>query len=158
MSTAARGAIQELTSRSDSLPSITWAGLTGDLLEQCALFSARTNDIAAFTRFYSQLEPFYTLSSSSQPSALRPRIVSLLLLAQLAQNNIGGFHTILERLASADDDVLNAEEVAYTVQLEKALMQGSFAMIWRKREQMPSKDYICLLDTLMSTVRCVETL
>lgn len=130
-------------------------GTTGQVLESCALLAVRTNDIPAFSRFYSQLEPFYALSRSH--STLRPRIVSLLLLSHLSQNRIGGFHTVLEKLASANDEVLTSSEVAYTTELETALMEGSFAKIWRKREEMPSKDYIALLDTLMNTVRSVPS-
>lgn len=133
--------------------------LTGDLLEQCALLTVRTNDIPAFARFYSQLDAFYTFDPSIRSSsALRPRLVSLLLLSHLAQNRIGGFHTVLETLASAEDEVLQSTEVAYTVELEKALMEGSFARIWRKKSEMPSADYAALLDTLMFTVRCVVLL
>lgn len=121
------------------------------------MLAIRINDVASFSRLFAQLDAFYSLPAlQSSPSQLRPRLVSLLLLSHLSQNRIGQFHTVLERFDSSNDDVLKNGEVGYTVELEKALMEGSFAKIWRKRGEMPSQDYAGLLDTLMSTVRCVE--
>ena len=101
------------------------------------------------------------------------------MLRCLANNDIAGFHTLLEELASTHgafpracspkphqqpanllwtffaglDDLHANAYIKYPLDLERWLMEGSYSKVWSSREASPSPEYIIFLDQLVSTVR-----
>ena len=135
------------------------------ILELGALISIRLQDataLAAFTRYYQQLQPFYALTSQEKslaPRNQRSKITGLYLLLLLSQGDYAGFHTLLEGLEVAaiqthdegrgmglDED----EFIQYPIRLEQWLMEGSYDRVWNetKSHRVPSEEF-----ALFSNVR-----
>ena len=129
------------------------------ILELGALISIRLQDTDAFTRYFQQLQPFYSTpaSSSFRGQSQRSKITGLYLLLLLSQGDYAGFHTLLEGLEVAagptqedgsgkglDDD----EFIQYSVRLEQWLMEGSYDRVWEetKSERVPSEDFAIFSD------------
>ena len=139
--------VSALTPSDDTPPSLL--PLARELYEQGALFSIRARDPASFTRYVSQLRPFYELS----PSKLKPnfaeqnKVTGLSLLLLLTQGRYGEFHTELESLTNRDGGVGgDAEEdkyLGYPVRLERWLMEGSYDRVWKamKSSEVPCEEY-----------------
>jgi len=110
-----------------------------DILELGALVSIYLNEEAAFSRFYSQLQPFYDDATIPQ-SPNKSKLIGLYLLLLLSKNDIAEFHTALETLVErTEDDVF----IQYPVMLERWLMEGSYDKVWNatKSTQVPSEEY-----------------
>ncbi len=136
--------------------------LARELLELAALGSIRLEDYDGFTRYYSQLQPFYDIPSSQLPTerSHRSKIIGLYLLLLLSQGDYAGFHTLLESLEltgtpTASKDARNglraAEEdafIQYPIKLEQWLMEGSYDRVWSatKSEKVPSEEYSIFSD------------
>lgn len=128
-----------------------------EVLETGALISIRLQDPAAFTRYFQQLQPFYTLPSSSGKHSQRSKVTGLYLLLLLSQGDYAGFHTLLEGLDVAanqpqeqdtgkgfEDD----EFVQYPIRLEQWLMEGSYDRVWDETnsERVPSEEFAIFSD------------
>ena len=129
---------------SPSLSSSTFT-TARSILELGAITSIRSQDPESFTRYYSQLQPFYDFPTSS-PSTQRSKITGLYLLLLLSQGDYAGFHTILEGLvevAGADGKVEEDPFIRYPIDLERSLMEGSYDKVWRstKGEGVPSEEF-----------------
>lgn len=119
------------------------------LLEYGALVSIRLKDTEAFTRYFQQLQPFYTLPDHRWSQQGRPRnqskVTGLYLLLLLSQGDYAGFHTVLEGLeVSTGKEQLERDEfIQYPVRLEQALMEGSYDRVWgeTKGERVPSEEF-----------------
>lgn len=122
------------------------------VLETGALISIRLQDPAAFTRYFQQLQPFYTLPSSSGKHSQRSKVTGLYLLLLLSQGDYAGFHTLLEGLDVAANQAqeegkgkgLEEDEfVQYPIRLEQWLMEGSYDRVWdeTKSERVPSEEF-----------------
>lgn len=119
------------------------------LLELGALLSIRLKDTEAFTRYYQQLQPFYSLPAERWQRAGRPgnqsKVTGLYLLLLLSVGDYGGFHTVLEGLemSSGKDEIERDEFIQYPVRLEQALMEGSYDKVWgeTKGERVPSDEF-----------------
>ena len=110
------------------------------ILELGALTSIHLHDEAAFSRYYSQLQPFYDDPSIAPPSQNKSKLIGLHLLLLLSKNDIAEFHTALETLVGrAEEDVF----IKYPVMLERWLMEGSYDKVWNatKSTQVPSEEY-----------------
>ena len=132
-------------------------------LELGALISIRLQDPTAFTRYFQQLQPFYSIPASEQSlqqqqRSERSKITGLYLLLLLSQGDYAGFHTVLEGLEVAaaqqqqqqqqkggsgkggleEDDI-----VQYPLRLEQWLMEGSYDRVWEetKSERVPSEEF-----------------
>jgi len=127
------------------------------VLETGALISIRLQDPAAFTRYFQQLQPFYTLSSSSGKHSQRSKVTGLYLLLLLSQGDYAGFHTLLEGLDVAANQAheqgtgkgLEEDEfVQYPIRLEQWLMEGSYDRVWdeTKSERVPSEEFAIFSD------------
>ena len=116
-------------------------------------------------------------ASSLSQSDLQAPLTGLALLRCLANNDIAGFHTLLEELASSHgacsvllpcprrqpanlasrhtglDDLHTNSYIKYPLDLERWLMEGSYSKVWSSREASPSPEYTIFLDQLVSTVR-----
>ncbi|KAI9722874.1 MAG: regulatory particle non-ATPase [Chrysothrix sp. TS-e1954] len=127
------------------------------ILELGALISIRLQDPAAFTRYYLQLQPFYSLPASQQSSrnSQRSKVTGLYLLLLLSQGDYGGFHTVLESLEMVHVGLDEDPFVQYPIRLEQWLMEGSYDRVWEetKSERVPSEEFAIFSDILIGTIR-----
>lgn len=72
------------------------------------------------------------------------------LVGLLAENRIAEFHTCLELIAPADRD---NTYIAFAVEVEQRLMEGSYNKVLMARKQVPDVTYSFFMDTLGETVR-----
>ncbi|KAI1454615.1 SAC3/GANP/Nin1/mts3/eIF-3 p25 family-domain-containing protein [Annulohypoxylon moriforme] len=140
--------------------------LARDIYEQGALFSIRAKNSDAFTRYVSQLQPFYELSNSVIPStpandAERNKVTGLYLLLLLTQGNYALFHSELETLGTRAKEGGGAGEIegdrflGYPIKLERWLMEGSYDRVWKamKSREVPSQEYSVFSEILTSQIR-----
>ena len=118
------------------------------VLEAGALISIRLKDTDAFTRYFQQLQPFYSLPAerwSGKPSNNQSKVTGLYLLLLLSVGDYAGFHTVLEGLEanSGKEQIERDEFIQYPVRLEQALMEGSYDKVWgeTKGERVPSDEF-----------------
>lgn len=129
--------------------------LARETLELGALISIRLRDPTSFTRYFQQLQPFYSLPEEQLPrqGSNASKITGLYLLLLLSQGDYAGFHTLMETLEVAaaearghgkpgkglEDDVF----IQYPIRLEQALMEGSYDRVWgeTKGERVPSEEF-----------------
>ena len=116
------------------------------VLEAGALLSIRQRDPDAFTRYFQQLQPFYSLPSSSAATSNRSKVTGLYLLLLLSQGDYAGFHTEIERLGTLRADATPLESdpfIAYPLRLEQALMEGSYDRVWgeTKGNRVPGEEF-----------------
>ncbi|KAK4614008.1 26S proteasome regulatory subunit rpn12 [Fulvia fulva] len=129
------------------------------VLEHGALASIKLKDTEAFTRYYQQLQPFYSLPSSQQSSrhSNQSKVTGLYLLLLLSVGDYAGFHTVLEGLemSSGKQKVERDQFIQYPVRLEQALMEGSYDKVWveTKGERVPSEEFGVFSEVLIDTIR-----
>jgi len=126
--------------------------LARETLELGALVSIRQNNEQSpesFTRYFQQLQPFYSLSAAQLPKegSQQSKVTGLYLLLLLSASDYSGFHIMLETLEMAarqagvglEDDAF----IQYPVRLEQALMEGSYDRVWQetKGNKMPGEEY-----------------
>jgi hypothetical protein len=88
--------------------------LARDTLELGAIISIRLKDTVSFTRYFQQLQPFYSLPET------------------------------LEVAAAQDGKKLEDDQfIQYPIRLEQALMEGSYDRVWgeTKKERVPSEEF-----------------
>lgn len=119
-----------------------------DIYEAGALFSIRAKDADAFTRYVSQLQPFYELPASTLPpnSAERNKVTGLYLLLLLTQGRYAEFHSELETLSCREGtgvEIENDRFLGYPIKLERWLMEGSYDRVWKamKSREVPCEEY-----------------
>jgi len=123
--------------------------LARDVLETGALISIRQKDPEAFTRYFQQLQPFYSLPSErwgQSTGGNQSKVTGLYLLLLLSQGDYAGFHTVIEGLevAYGGKRRLDADAfIQYPMRLEQALMEGSYDRVWgeTKKERVPSEEF-----------------
>lgn len=123
--------------------------LACDVYEHGALASIRARDPDAFTRYVSQLQPFYELPAGAGGPAddtTRNKVTGLYLLLLLTQGRYDVFHSELERLSTRDPDGPGIEAdrfLGYPIRLERWLMEGSYDRVWKamKKGEVPSEEY-----------------
>jgi 26S proteasome regulatory subunit N12 len=125
-------------------------GLARDLYESGALASIRARNPEVFTRYVSQLQPFYELPSSTlKPNAeARNKVTGLYLLLLLTQGRYSEFHSELEGLStrhgqSSNDGIEGDRFLGYPIKLERWLMEGSYDQVWKalKKGEVPSEEF-----------------
>ncbi|KAJ7937197.1 SAC3/GANP/Nin1/mts3/eIF-3 p25 family-domain-containing protein [Mycena leptocephala] len=121
-----------------------------EILEIGAFWSIRTQDVPSFDRYFSQLQTFYTDYTTLPPSQHEYAIRGLHLIRLLTQNRIADFHTALESLPAA---AVDSPYIAHPVNLERWLMEGSYAKVWGARAEAPAAEYGYFVDSLMGTIR-----
>lgn len=126
-----------------------------DVFETGALASILAKDSSSFTRYVSQLQPFYDLPSSvlSSDKSERAKITGLYLLLLLTKGDYAGFHTELEGLETGLGVDVEADRfLSYPVKLERWLMEGSYDRVWKAMasREVPSEEY-----GVFSEVRCL---
>ncbi|RMY77333.1 hypothetical protein D0862_13581 [Hortaea werneckii] len=135
--------------------------LATTVLEYGALSSIRLKVTDSFTRYYQQLQPFYSLPADRWGRAGQPgnqsKVTGLYLLLLLSVGDYGGFHTVLEGLEmSAGKEQIDKDDfIQYPVRLEQALMEGSYDKVWgeTKGERVPSDEFGVFSEVLINTIR-----
>ncbi|KAF8174021.1 SAC3/GANP/Nin1/mts3/eIF-3 p25, partial [Mycena galopus ATCC 62051] len=119
----------------------------GEILEIGAFWNIRTQDVPSFDRYFSQLQAFYTdyATSTLPPSQHEYAIRELHLIRLLTQNRIA-----LESLPAA---AVESPYIAHPVNLERWLMEGSYAKVCGARADAPAAEYGYFVDSLMGTIR-----
>lgn len=121
-----------------------------DVLEIGALVSIRQKDPEAFTRYYQQLQPFYSLPTErwggGDKGGNQSKVTGLYLLLLLSQGDYAGFHTLIESLEVAYGGKKRLDEdafIQYPMRLEQALMEGSYDRVWgeTKGERVPGEEF-----------------
>lgn len=124
--------------------------LAAHVLELGALLSIKLEDTDAFTRYFQQLQPFYSLPAerwrnSAGRSRNQSKVTGLYLLLLLSVGDYAGFHTVLEGLetTSGKEEIEKDEFIQYPVRLEQALMEGSYDRVWgeTRGESVPSEEF-----------------
>jgi len=122
-----------------------------EALEAGAFLSIKSKDIPAFERHVAQLKTYYTDYAHLLPASERQYpITGLYLLALLAQNRIGDFHTELELIPLPQQQ---NPYIKYAVTLEQRLMEGSYNKILNARESVPHPAMSVFIDLLSGSVR-----
>ncbi|OAL51940.1 hypothetical protein IQ07DRAFT_564484 [Pyrenochaeta sp. DS3sAY3a] len=132
-----------------------------ETLELGAIISIRLKDTVSFTRYFQQLQPFYSLDESTLPKdgSNASKVTGLYLLLLLSEGDYAGFHTLLETLeVGAAQAGIRLEEdqcIQYPIRLEQALMEGSYDRVWgeTKREKVPSEEFGLFAEILIGTIR-----
>jgi len=123
--------------------------LAREALELGAVISIRLKDPVTFTRYFQQLQPFYSLPENKLPKegGNASKITGLYLLLLLSDGDYAGFHTLLETLevaaAQAGRGLEEDAFIQYPIRLEQALMEGSYDRVWgeTKSERVPSAEF-----------------
>ena len=118
------------------------------VLELGALISIKLKDTDAFTRYFQQLQSFYSLPAerwSSGSPRDQSKVTGLYLLLLLSVGDYAGFHTLLEGLemTSGKEQMDKDQFIQYPVRLEQALMEGSYDKVWgeTQHERVPSEEF-----------------
>ncbi|KAI1399752.1 SAC3/GANP/Nin1/mts3/eIF-3 p25 family-domain-containing protein [Hypoxylon fuscum] len=138
--------------------------LARDVYEQGALFAIRARSPDAFTRYVSQLAPYYELPPSAlQPTAERNKVTGLYLLLLLTQGRYAEFHSELETLSTrakessgnGSVEIEGDRFLGYPIKLERWLMEGSYDRVWKamKSREVPSEEYGVFSEILTSQIR-----
>ncbi|KAI1363496.1 SAC3/GANP/Nin1/mts3/eIF-3 p25 family-domain-containing protein [Xylaria arbuscula] len=153
----------KVVSPSPSTPS-SHLSLARELYEAGALFSIRAKNAEAFTRYVSQLQPFYELADDAEGSrggngeGNRNRVTGLYLLLLLTQGRYAEFHSELEALstrARGNEEIERDRYLGYPIKLERWLMEGSYDRVWKamKSREVPSEEYGVFSEILTSQIR-----
>ncbi|KAI0404095.1 SAC3/GANP/Nin1/mts3/eIF-3 p25 family-domain-containing protein [Xylaria palmicola] len=142
--------------------------LAREVYEAGALFSIRAKNAEAFTRYVSQLQPFYELaddnadadggSGSGGEGENRNKVTGLYLLLLLTQGRYAEFHSELEALstrAHGSEGIERDRYLGYPIKLERWLMEGSYDRVWKamKSREVPSEEYGVFSEILTSQIR-----
>ncbi|EIN10578.1 hypothetical protein PUNSTDRAFT_132665 [Punctularia strigosozonata HHB-11173 SS5] len=134
--------------RSDNLDDLVVART---ILEIGAFWSIRSHDVPSFDRYFSQLQTFYNDYATVLPPSPREHpIRGLQLTRLLTQNRIAAFHAALESLPAS---LHENPYIRHAVDLERWMMEGSYAKVWNAREEAPAEEYAFFVDSLMGTIR-----
>jgi hypothetical protein len=123
--------------------------LARETLELGAIISIRLKDTVSFTRYFQQLQPFYSIPETRLPrdGGNASKVTGLYLLLLLSEGDYAGFHTLLETLevaAAQEGKKLEDDQfIQYPIRLEQALMEGSYDRVWgeTKKERVPSEEF-----------------
>lgn len=125
--------------------------LARETLELACYHSIRRRDLAGFERHVSQLKMYYNDPQPElQNSEQKYPILGLYLLHLLASDRIGEFHTELELIPV--DDYENTY-IKQPTQLERFLMEGSYAKVLEAQKEVPKMYYSFFMERLLDTVR-----
>ncbi|KAJ7822712.1 hypothetical protein B0H14DRAFT_3875417 [Mycena olivaceomarginata] len=119
----------------------------GEILEIGAFWSICKQDVTSFDRYFFQLQTFYTDYTTSTPS------VDCTLSACSRRTVSRTFTTALESLSAA---AFKSPYIVYPVNLERWLMEDSYAKVWSARAEVPAAEYGYFIDSLVGTIRSVR--
>lgn len=143
--------LQLLQAASTQIPRQQSLALSREILEIAVLASAQMTDEGTFARNFAQLRALYFDTRSILPPSQNEALMTgLNLLRLLADNRIAEFHTELEIIPQ---QVQQEPCVAYVVQLEQWLMEGTYNHVLAARDSSPSESFQPFLEQLATTVR-----
>lgn len=114
-----------------------------------ALLSAKTNDDAAFERYFAQVRPYYFdygLNESPRESLL----LGLYLMSLLTQAKIGDFHTHVELLSAKHR---SHAAIKFALDLEKDMHEGLYNRVWNACNTLPDKSFCHFAERLTNAAR-----
>lgn len=116
--------------------------------EQAALLSVKSEDMVAFECNVAQLKPFYSDEVEAQ-SQLRYPVLGMNLLHLLVENRLAEFHSELELIP---EEGRANECIAFALQLEQYLMEGSYSKVLNARSSCPQQ-FSFFMDGLVNRIR-----
>mmetsp|Transcript_16818 Transcript_16818/g.25306 ORF Transcript_16818/g.25306 Transcript_16818/m.25306 type:complete len:257 (-) Transcript_16818:1780-2550(-) len=116
-------------------------------MEQGVLLAVTLRDSLAFERSVAQLKPYYAINTNSP---LRPTIIGLELLFLIVENRLSEFHMNLELLSEAERSI---PEISFAIALERDLMVGTYDLVLKAQQSMPSPYFSFFMSRLLDTVR-----
>lgn len=127
-----------------------------ETLEMATLVSVRTNDFSGFERHAQQVKSYYYAPERSNHLSDRScAIIGLYLLYLLVCDRIGDFHIELELIPSS---LLSHKFIAYPIVLEKAMMEGNYAKVYKAaNEPVPLPEFKTFLTPLATAVQAKAT-
>ncbi|EPY25682.1 26S proteasome regulatory subunit N12 [Strigomonas culicis] len=127
--------------------------LAREVLELGVLVGAKRRDLDMCELYFNQLQLYYTdVDPSELPeSPLCLKTVGLNLVRLLVTSHIAQFHSELERIPH--DVHASNIYIRFAVLLERYLMEGSYHKLLNSRKNVPSSEYIPLVEMLDDTVR-----
>jgi len=123
-----------------------------NVLEIGAKYAVECEDIAAFDRYMSQLQTYYTdYADVLEESPYKYELMGLNLLCLLALSRNAEFHVSVEKLPV---DVLQKNHyIRHPVQLEQFIMEGNYNKVILMKDNVPSKSYTFFINLLLQTIR-----
>ena len=123
--------------------------LVRETLEYAVILFARRKQLDDFEAHFHQLQVYFNCSKVSV-SERRPMLLGLNLLRLLVCNKISEFHSELERIPYTEHTNLF---IRAPILLERYLMEGSYNKLLNARSQVPSNEFIPVVEMLEDTVR-----
>lgn len=127
--------------------------LTREYLEIGALVSIREKDLDGFESHFEQLRVYYTDAASVtgvQASERYHLLMGLHLMTLLVRSKIAQLHSELEMIPV--DEHRNMF-LRFPIGLERYMMEGSYNKLLHARSQVPSNEYLPIVEMLEDTVR-----
>jgi len=124
--------------------------LARETLEIAAFLSIEAKDEVGFERHLNQVKIYYHDYGFRPPSERKWTLLGVWLLHLLSQNRMGEFHTELELIAQADQQNLY---IAFPVQLEKRLMEGTYNKVVSSDQELPHPSYSFFMAKLTNSAR-----
>lgn len=126
--------------------------LAREALELAVIVASRKKDLGAMECYFAQLNTYYTDISDVTVAASERKhlLIGLNLMRLLVCSGVSQFHCELETIPrSAYSNMF----LKFPIQLERHLMEGSYHKLLHARGQVPSNDYLPLVEQLEETVR-----
>jgi 26S proteasome regulatory subunit N12 len=126
--------------------------LAREALELGVLVSCRRKDLRSMECYHSQLQVYYQDMSdaSVHESERRHLLIGLNLMRLLVCSGVSQFHTELESIPKSEYSNIF---IKFPIQLERFLMEGSYHKLLHARGQVPSNEYLPVVEMLEDTVR-----
>lgn len=126
------------------------ATIARETLEHAVLLCCRRKALDDMQAYYAQLRTYYHDFDGMPASERCHLLLGLNLMRLLVTSKISEFHAELETIPLASHDNLY---VRFPLLLERQLMEGSYHRLLHSRAQVPSTDYLPLVEMLENTVR-----
>lgn len=123
--------------------------LVRETLEYAVILFARRKHLDDFEAHFHQLQVYFSYNSGTV-SERRPMLLGLNLLRLLVCNKISEFHSELERIPHTEHANIF---IRAPILLERYLMEGSYNKLLNARSQVPSNEFIPVVEMLEDTVR-----
>jgi len=120
-------------------------------LESLVLLNVQEDDMEEFERSVSQLKVYYAdYMAELGESPLHYPILGMRLLSLLVDNRMAEFHGELENIT---DEGRSDQNIAFAIQLEQYLMEGSYSKVLENRKNPPNDCFQPFMSKLLDTVR-----
>ena len=136
----------------ESATAVQEVTLSREVLEHAVLIAARRKDLNAFEAAYMQLRSCYNdvTDGAVAKSERQYLITGLNLMRLLVTSKIAAFHSELEVIPFAEHKNMY---IRFPILLERYLVEGSYNKLLHARSQVPSNEYIAVVELFEDTVR-----